>query len=115
MQYMEPSLSSDPTGEFCFPLDIAGAGVYICTCLRDNLISFLTRRGVQCSSVRMELESLVITYNIMESKNQEEKLSLLLKRYCQDVLSTISMEMIPGLAAADAEWVKDIVMKESKG
>lgn len=108
-------MSSEQPGDFCFPLDLSGASAYICTCLHENLKSFLARRGVQCSSIRMNLESLIVTYGIVKNKNKEEELSILLKRYCQDVLSTISMEMIPGLTAGDIGWVKAIVMKESKG
>ena len=111
---MHPSLSSGQTGDFSFPLDITGAGVYICTCLREDLVSFMVRRGVQCTSIRMELESLVITYRIKPNESQVEKLSVLMKRYCKDALSTICMEMIPNLIATDVAWVRGIVMKESK-
>ena len=62
----------------------------------------------------MELESLVITYRIKSNESQVEKLSVLMKRYCKDALSTICMEMIPNLIATDVAWVRGIVMKESK-
>ena len=50
----------------------------------------------------------------MQNRNQEEKVSNLMKQFYRFALSTISIEMIPDVTAADVMWVRETVMEESR-
>lgn len=100
--------------EYEYPSDIFGVSEYVASCLRNELMSFLKRRGVDCQHISAKGYNILVSYTDPNGCLSRDIIRNLMKQFLKEKLSTIRVEMIPDVSIDDEEGIKEFVKKHSK-